>query len=127
MNDSVLEEEQTFSVVLSTADLDITLQSNPAVVTIVDNDGIFANGCCVWFYCLHALMSIWLCYSYILYYIFFFFFSAITVSLQQPMYIVDESIGAVSICAILIGQTEKVVTLTLSPIESTALGNALDS
>jgi len=126
MNDSVLEEEQTFSVVLSTADLDITLQSNPAVVTIVDNDGIFANGCCVWFYCLHALMPIWLCYSYILYYI-FFFFSAITVSLQQPMYIVDESIGAVSICAVLIGQTEKVVTLTLSPIESTALGNALDS
>lgn len=40
MNDSVLEEEQTFSVVLSTADLDITLQSNPAVVTIVDDDGI---------------------------------------------------------------------------------------
>lgn len=72
MNDSVLEEEQTFSVVLSTADLDITLQSNPAVVTIVDNDGIFANGCCVWFYCLHALMSIWLCYRCILYYIFFF-------------------------------------------------------
>ena len=72
MNDSVLEEDQTFSVVLSTADLDITLQSNPAVVTIVDNDGIFANGCCVWFYCLHALMSIWLCYRCILYYIFFF-------------------------------------------------------
>ena len=60
-------------------------------------------------------------------YIILYFFPAITVSLQQPMYIVDESIGAVSICAVLIGQTEKVVTLTLSPIESTALGNALDS
>lgn len=59
--------------------------------------------------------------------LYFLFFPAVTVSLQQPMYIVDESIGAVSICAVLIGQTEKVVTLTLSPIESTALGNALDS
>ena len=60
-------------------------------------------------------------------YIILYFFPAITVSLQQAMYIVDESIGAVSICAVLIGQTEKVVNLTLSPIESTALGNVLDS
>ena len=43
VNDPVLEEEQTFSVVLSTADSDVMPQSNPAVVTIVDNDGIFAN------------------------------------------------------------------------------------
>ena len=50
----------------------------------------------------------------------FTFCPAITVGLQQPLYAVDEGSGAVSICAILTGETEKIVTLTLSPIQSTA-------
>ena len=39
VNDSVLEEEQTFFLVLSTADPTITVQEDPAVVLIMDNDG----------------------------------------------------------------------------------------
>ena len=45
VNDSVLEEEQTFSVVLSTADPDIIVQEAPAVIFIVDNDGIYCSSC----------------------------------------------------------------------------------
>ena len=41
VNDSVLEEEQTFFLVLSTADPDIAVQEDPAVVLIMDNDGIY--------------------------------------------------------------------------------------
>lgn len=39
VNDSILEEEQSFSVVLSTTDTDIVVQKDPAVVFIIDNDG----------------------------------------------------------------------------------------
>ena len=42
VNDSVLEEEQTFFLVLSTADRYIAVQEDPAVVFIMDNDGM----CC---------------------------------------------------------------------------------
>ena len=42
VNDSVLEGEQTFFLVLSTADPTITVQEDPAVVLIMDNDGM----CC---------------------------------------------------------------------------------
>ena len=45
VNDSVLEEEQTFSVILSTADPDIIVQEDPAVVFIIDNDGISCSSC----------------------------------------------------------------------------------
>ena len=43
VNDSVLEEEQTFFLVLSTADRYIAVQEDPAVIFIMDNDGM----CCV--------------------------------------------------------------------------------
>ena len=45
VNDSVLEEEQTFFLVLSTADPDIAVQEDPAVVLIMDNDGIYCSSC----------------------------------------------------------------------------------
>ena len=45
VNDSVLEEGQTFSVVLSTADPDIIVQEAPTVVFIMDNDGIYSSSC----------------------------------------------------------------------------------
>ena len=38
-DDSILEDDETFSVVLSTADLDISIDLASATVTIVDNDG----------------------------------------------------------------------------------------
>ena len=38
IDDIVLEDDQTFSVVLSTADLDVSLEPSSAPVTIVDND-----------------------------------------------------------------------------------------
>ena len=40
VNDSVLEEEQTFFLVLSAADPDIAVQEDPAVTFIIDNDGM---------------------------------------------------------------------------------------
>ena len=51
VNDSVLEEEQTFFLVLSTADPTITVQEYPAVVFIMDNDGM----CCVMLTCYPTL------------------------------------------------------------------------
>ena len=38
IDDNVLEDDQTFRVVLSTADLDVSLEPSSAPVTIVDND-----------------------------------------------------------------------------------------
>ena len=40
VNDSVLEEEQTFFLVLSTTDTDVVAQEDPAVVFITDNNGM---------------------------------------------------------------------------------------
>lgn len=39
IDDSVLENNETFDVVLSTADLAVSLNPASATVTIVDNDG----------------------------------------------------------------------------------------
>ena len=38
IDDLVLEDNETFSVVLSTTDLDVSLEPSSASVTIVDND-----------------------------------------------------------------------------------------
>jgi len=42
IDDNVLEDDQTFSVVLSTTELDVLLDPASATVTIVDDDGEFA-------------------------------------------------------------------------------------
>ena len=39
IDDAILEDNQTFSVVLSTEDPDVSLDPASAIVTIVDNDG----------------------------------------------------------------------------------------
>ena len=54
VNDSVLEEEQTFFLVLSGADPDIAVQEDPAVVFIMDDDGI----CCVMLILLSKLVTV---------------------------------------------------------------------
>ena len=54
VNDSVLEEEQTFFLVLSTAEPDIAVQEDSAVVFIIDNDGM----CCVMLIVLSNLVSV---------------------------------------------------------------------
>ena len=64
VNDSVLEEEQTFFLVLSAADPDITVQEDPAVVLIIENDGMcyamlillsnLASVCFRHSYCVHS-------------------------------------------------------------------------
>ena len=60
INDSVLEEEQTFFLVLSAADPDIAVQEDSAVVFIMDNDGIF----CVMLILLFNLLSVCFRHSY---------------------------------------------------------------
>ena len=39
IDDSVLENNETFDVVISTTDLDVSIDPSSATVTIVDNDG----------------------------------------------------------------------------------------
>ena len=40
VDDSVLENDEVFSVILSTTDSDVSLDPSSATVTIVDNDGM---------------------------------------------------------------------------------------
>ena len=42
IDDAVLEDNQTFSIVLSTEDPDVLLDPASAIVTIIDNDGEIA-------------------------------------------------------------------------------------
>ena len=47
---------------------------------------------------------------------------AITVQLQETQYSISEQDGAVMVCAVLNGETERILQVTLSTQSSTAVG-----
>ena len=84
---------KTFSVLLSTTDLDVSLEPSSASVTIVDNDseGVFIASS---FMCNNATVH---------------FFSDVTVGLQQSSYIVSEDAPSITVCVVLSGEIEREV------------------
>ena len=104
IDDAVLEDNQTFSVVLSTADPDALLDPASATVAIVDNDGEIAlasyiNADIENHYSLHPV---------------------ITVGLQQSSYIVSEGDQELIICTILSGRIEREVVFSVSTEDGSA-------
>ena len=106
IDDNVLEDNQTFNVVLSTADSDILLDPSSATITIVDNDG---NTCSA----LSTLSAPFQVHSFI---------SDVTVGLQQSSYTVSEGDQDLMICVILSGQFEREVGVSVGTEDGSALG-----
>ena len=107
-DDNTLEDVEDFRVVLNTSDPNVFLQPSSATVTILDNDGNVT-----------ILNLTLLCYNDLplpLSYI------AVTIEFLQPTYSVLEETGFLTVCALLIGQTARNVTINLTTLEASAQG-----
>ena len=108
VNDSVLENDETFSVVLITADLDVSLDLASATIAIVDNDSKTSFNS----------VSGHLNFNITIYP----FCSDVTVGLQQLSYIVSEDSQVLIICVTLSGQSEREVFISVGTSDGSAEG-----
>ena len=108
INDDVLEDNQTFNVVLSTTDSDILLDIASTTITIVDNDGKIHS----------SLPSLSVPFQVCVH----CFISDVTVGLQQSSYSVSEDDQDLMICVILSGQFEREVVVSICTEDGSALG-----
>ena len=105
IDDSVLENDEVFSVMISTTDSDVSLDPASANVTIVDNDGktFFSKSTVIIIMDTSTTLGV-------------------TVGLQQPSYNVSEDGMEIIICAILSGQIEREVSVLVSTEDGLAIG-----
>jgi len=107
VNDGILENNETFFVQLKSTDDVVNVSLNSAPVTIIDDDcefGLF-NMCADWV-CLR------LCFPS----------TVINVGLQDTEHSINEQSGIVTVCAVLDGETERDLQVTLSTQSNTAVG-----
>ena len=104
-DDTILENNETFSVQLSTLDPDVNLTLSTATVTIEDDDSELYNLSHYFTFCN-----------------FVFFYTDVTVGLQQSAYEINEELGPLEVCTVLSEVTERTVVVTLATIPRTAQG-----
>ena len=105
MDDTILENNEVFSVQLSTQDPDVNLTRSTATVTTEDNDSELYNLSHYFTFCN-----------------FVFFYTDVTVGLQQSAYEISEELSSLVVCTVLSEVTERTVVVTLATIPRTAQG-----
>ena len=102
IDDGVREDvEEEFTVTLTSGDSDVVLQPDTAVVLIVDNDSKYIEQSMI---CSISTFS-----------------TAISVEFDQNSYEVEEG-GNVSVCVVLLGETDQPVVVMLTSQQGTATG-----
>ena len=106
INDTILENNEVFSVELNSLDQTVIIGLRSAIVTIAaDNDGKIRSR-------RYNNISIHLC---CLVYI-----AAVTAGMQQMAYVTGEEDDPLVVCAILTGPTERSVVVILQTVDGTA-------
>ena len=105
VDDTILENDEVFSVQLSTLDPDVNLTPSTATVTIEDDDSELYNLSHYFTFCN-----------------FVFFYTDVTVGLQQSAYEIIEELSPLEVCTVLSEVTERTVVVTLSTVPRTAQG-----
>ena len=105
MDDTILENNEVFSVQLSTQDPDVNLTRSTATVTTEDDDSELYNLSHYFTFCN-----------------FVFFYTDVTVGLQQSAYEISEELSSLVVCTVLSEVTERTVVVTLATIPRTAQG-----
>ncbi len=110
VNDTILEfEVEELVVVLDSTDPDTSLGLSQTTVFIMDDDSeLVTQGSRIWWYLATALNV------------------GVNVSAQEAVYMEEESLGSVEVCATLSGESDRPVTVHFSTVEdSTAEGQQL--
>ena len=107
INDGILENNETFFVQLESSDDAVNVSLNSAPVAIIDDDGEFG---------LFNMSADWVCLRL------YFASTVINVGLQDTQHTINEQSGVVTVCAVLDGETERDLQVTLSTQSNTAVG-----
>ena len=109
LNDTILENNETFFVQIESIDPAVNITFGSAPVTILDDDSEYEIN----FTSDMSFISILPSY---------FLSAVVTVQLQQPRYSISEQDGAVMVCAVLNGETERILQVILSTQTNIAVG-----
>ena len=107
INDSILENNETFFVQLESSDDVVTVSLNSAPVTIIDDD------CEFWIIQYECWLGVFKA---------LFLPTVINVGLQDTEHTINEQSGVLTVCAVLDGETERDLQVTLSTQSNTAVG-----
>ena len=109
LNDTILENNETFFVQMESIDPAVNITLDSASVTILDDDSEYEIN----FTSDMSFISILPSY---------FLSAVVTVRLQQPQTSIGEQDGAVMVCAVLCGETERILQVILSTQTNIAVG-----
>jgi len=109
LNDTILESNETFFVQMESTDSSVNITLGSASVTILDDDSEYKINFKSEMSCISILPS-------------YFLSAVVTVQLQQPRYSISEQDGTVMVCAVLSGETERILQVILSTQTNIAVG-----
>ena len=107
IDDGILENNETFFVQLESSDDVVTVSLNSAPVTIIDDD------CEFWIIQYECWLGVFKA---------LFLPTVINVGLQDTEHTINEQSGVLTVCAVLDGETERDLQVTLSTQSNTAVG-----